>query len=402
MTVLMVDDEPLTIQTLAKSISWARLGVSKTLLAFDAEQAKELFCTNDKIDILLCDIEMPGTDGFALLRWVRERHSETKLVIITNHEVFRYAQQAVHLGCVDYLTKPLNPAVVSDTIRAIVREKTERLVSLAENETAKRNALWHDMLSNRFSNASASFPAEEFSGCFFIPCLFSVHPLPSLGPQAVVDLRFQIKKELADKTRRIPNVILFPWQTGQVVLILTLADCAPQTCKTHLALLEALAEEVSARHSGCSYLIAGPVAFPAVLDETKNMCRFSSDFPCYSSAHYSAEAEHAYRVQREPVVEAKKFIEHNFENDIGRNQVGEYVHLHPDYLDRLFKAELNISVAHFIREKKIAKAQKQLRTTSLSISEIAFQMGYTNLSNFTESFKRITGLTPLEYRKRNT
>ncbi len=125
-------------------------------------------------------------------------------------------------------------------------------------------------------------------------------------------------------------------------------------------------------------------------------------YTCYSSIHYNSETEHAYRVQREPVVEAKKFIERYFESDISRNQVSEYVHLHPDYLDRLFKAELNMSVAYFIREKKIAKAQKQLRTTSMSISEIAFQEGYTNLSNFTEAFKRITGLTPQEYRKKNT
>ena len=66
MTVLMVDDEPLTIQTLAKNIDWAHLGVSTPLLAFNAKQAKELFDANDKIDIILCDIEMPGTDGFSL------------------------------------------------------------------------------------------------------------------------------------------------------------------------------------------------------------------------------------------------------------------------------------------------------------------------------------------------
>lgn len=401
MTVLMVDDEPLTIQTLAKNIDWAHLGVSTPLLAFNAKQAKELFDANDKIDIILCDIEMPGTDGFSLLQWVREHHSETKMVIITNHAVFRYAQQAVHLGCVDYLTKPLNPEAVSETLRAIIKEKTDRLVSLAENETAKRNALWHDMLSNRFSNTAASFPAEKFAGYLFIPCLFNVYSHASLKPQAIVDLRFQVKKELADKTKRDPCVILFPWQTGQVVMIRALTDFTPESCKTHLALLETLAQEVSARY-GCSYLIAEPLAFPTVLDEAKNMYQFSSDFPCYSSAHYNSETEHAYRVQREPVVEAKKFIERYFDSDISRNQVSEYVHLHPDYLDRLFKAELNMSVAHFIREKKIAKAQKQLRTTSMSISEIAFQEGYTNLSNFTEAFKRITGMTPQEYRKKNT
>ena len=62
----------------------------------------------------------------------------------------------------------------------------------------------------------------------------------------------------------------------------------------------------------------------------------------------------------------------------------------------------DLLISCYDKPKEFAKAQKQLRTTSMSISEIAFQEGYTNLSNFTEAFKRITGMTPQEYRKKNT
>lgn len=152
----------------------------------------------------------------------------------------------------------------------------------------------------------------------------------------------------------------------------------------------------------CCCLAGGALPFPAVLDELKNMYQFASDYPRHAVTNYSQEMERQYRIQKNPVMEARRFIDANFENDIGRSQVSEHVHLNPDYLDRLFKAEMKISVAHYIREQKIDKAKKLLRTTSLSVSEIASRVGYANPSNFTDSFKRLTKNTPLGYRKTHT
>lgn len=53
-----------------------------------------------------------------------------------------------------------------------------------------------------------------------------------------------------------------------------------------------------------------------------------------------------------------------------------------------------------IKEKKIDYAKMLLRTTNLSVSEIAQRLGYINLSHFTASFKQITNTTPVNYRKK--
>lgn len=73
--------------------------------------------------------------------------------------------------------------------------------------------------------------------------------------------------------------------------------------------------------------------------------------------------------------------------------------MNPDYLDRLFKKEFGLSVSQYIKEKKIDYAKMLLRTTNLSVSEIAQRLGYINLSHFTASFKQITNTTPVNYRK---
>ena len=69
-------------------------------------------------------------------------------------------------------------------------------------------------------------------------------------------------------------------------------------------------------------------------------------------------------------------------------------------VDRLFKKEFGLSVSQYIKEKKIDYAKMLLRTTNLSVSEIAQRLGYINLSHFTASFKQITNMTPVNYRKK--
>jgi two-component system response regulator YesN len=60
-------------------------------------------------DIILMDVVMPGMDGLAAARAVRERYPATRIVIVSAHENFEYAQQALRLGATDYLLKPVRP-----------------------------------------------------------------------------------------------------------------------------------------------------------------------------------------------------------------------------------------------------------------------------------------------------
>ena len=61
MILLMVDDEPIIIQTSARSISIESLNIEKILLAYSAEDAKRYFFNEPMIDLVMCDIEMPQT-----------------------------------------------------------------------------------------------------------------------------------------------------------------------------------------------------------------------------------------------------------------------------------------------------------------------------------------------------
>lgn len=79
--------------------------------------------------------------------------------------------------------------------------------------------------------------------------------------------------------------------------------------------------------------------------------------------------------------------------------VAEKLNISPNYLSRLLKTLTGQSTQQLIHEKLIEKAKEKLSTTDLSVSEIAYELGFEHLQSFSKLFKTKTNLSPLEYRQ---
>ncbi|MGR3810287.1 helix-turn-helix domain-containing protein [Jiulongibacter sp. NS-SX5] len=82
------------------------------------------------------------------------------------------------------------------------------------------------------------------------------------------------------------------------------------------------------------------------------------------------------------------------------DQVAAELNLSPNYLSSLLKSLTGMSTQQHIHHKLIEKAKEQLSTTSLSISEIAYDLGFERPASFTKLFKNKTEMSPLEFRSR--
>ena len=105
MTVLVVDDQIHVVEGIVLGVRWDRLDVSKVFKAYNALEARAVM-RDHRVDILLCDIEMPSESGLELLQWVREEKGETKCIFLTAHPEFEYALAAIRLGGFDYIVQP--------------------------------------------------------------------------------------------------------------------------------------------------------------------------------------------------------------------------------------------------------------------------------------------------------
>lgn len=78
-----------------------------------------------------------------------------------------------------------------------------------------------------------------------------------------------------------------------------------------------------------------------------------------------------------------------------------FLGVHKVYLSRHFREETGDTLMHYILTMRIQEAQKLMTTTDLKVYEIAEKVGFKNAQQFSVSFKKITSMTPGEYRKSN-
>ena len=172
LTVLLVDDEPSTLVTLSTSIHWQQYGINTILTASDGNNALEIM-SEQKVDLLITDIEMPHMDGLTLLSEVRVLYPETHLILLTAYGEFEYARKAIKLGVENYLLKPLHIEELEETIdKALDNIYTNQKIS----KELFRNNIFSRWLKGNISDAELSERATLLDVNLYLPeyCIVSV------------------------------------------------------------------------------------------------------------------------------------------------------------------------------------------------------------------------------------
>ncbi|MCQ2466380.1 MAG: AraC family transcriptional regulator [Clostridia bacterium] len=116
------------------------------------------------------------------------------------------------------------------------------------------------------------------------------------------------------------------------------------------------------------------------------------------------EWEESLRVKngkaRELVLIAKEYIEQNFDRGISVADAASYVFLSQGYFTRAFREELDISPMAFLMKKRIEKACELLANNEIKVSGVASQIGFSSPQRFNVAFRKQTGMTPMEYRRK--
>ncbi|NIK70359.1 helix-turn-helix domain-containing protein [Paenibacillus sp. BK720] len=159
--MLVVDDEKFAVDGICECNDWSTLGIEAVFTANHADAARTIL-KEHRIDILVCDIEMPDEDGLSLVRWVKEHSPHTESLFLTCHSEFAYAKQAVNLGSFDYLLKPVDGEELVQAVSLMlqaVREKEESIQHHAgyrkyaelwrKQQPLLAERFWQDLLSRR-------------------------------------------------------------------------------------------------------------------------------------------------------------------------------------------------------------------------------------------------------------
>lgn len=354
--IIVVEDEVSVNKNISEFIK--DLGKPYHLVgsAYNGEQALRFFY-EQPVHIVLMDIRMPHMDGLEFMKIVKEKRPESKMIVISGYNDFKYAQQALQLGALDYLLKPLKR-----------EELISRLVKVA-------SSIYNDV--NVYTNL--------------------------LMNQEKWDLHMiQLESELFDQ------VELGNAEGSKICIQKLLSTFVQKVGGDRFRLIPFIADSLLALNKRMSALDLFNVHH--FLDVRWNELK-NGLLPNRSIEEIEADVTnfvvncailvHNFRTQTSPDVlhRCQEILSKHYTKEITLNEMSQLLAVTPSYLSRLFKKEFGINYTEHLNKIRIDKAKELLRSPAVKVMEVARMVGFNNAHYFSKMFKRMAGITPQEYRE---
>ncbi|WP_219838194.1 response regulator [Paenibacillus sp. R14(2021)] len=390
--VVIADDERIIREGIRSSIPWEALNLEVAGEAEDGEEALELAIAHH-VHLILVDLSMPIMNGLTLIKRLREQLPKCKIVIITGHDEFAYAQEAIKLEVDDYVLKPVNPGALEALLRKLVQKLeatmiNDDLLHMASKQIEKN----FDLLRERFCLEwlKGELEEEEITG------QLSFLQMPVEPPDIVGVIRWT--EQSKGKT--------FYNEKDRQLLLFAIENIAEELLRGFP--LVHFRDEV-----GLIVLFIWGDAREAVLKEIEiSVARY---LRITIAASYDSEtgegiasryAEAKACVNREtrltPFVRRTKEViaERYADQSLSLEGVAGEMNVSAVYLSRLFKQEMGAAFIRYLTQTRMKEAIRLLSETDLAIHEIAERTGYESQHYFSTAFKKATGLPPNQYRKK--
>lgn len=134
--LLICDDEVKICRLIKNLINWEELGAEVVGMAYDGLTAMRI-ADEQKPDIIITDIRMPGMDGLDMIRRIREQKMNTDFIIISGYRQFDYAQKAIRYGVEDYIVKPINEKELYQMVSRIIDKRSRNRSLIRGKESAE-------------------------------------------------------------------------------------------------------------------------------------------------------------------------------------------------------------------------------------------------------------------------
>lgn len=356
--VLLVDDEPFVTKALKMLINWENFGYNICGEASNGEKAIKLI-EEEKPDIVITDIRMPKIDGLQLIKYSIEKlNINTKFIILSGYEDFKYAQQAIRYGVKDYLLKPIDEDELVKRLRKLLLE-----LNVADKH-----------INEKFY--------EDVKDCNFTYSFENV-----LGVNSLVDA---IEKNNEIDIKNLVNDIFdyFHEKLSAIEVIEVYINNLIVEIMKIIKDVNGDVDEFVLKH--CQFVgLLKNLCFKEVKQKTLELCLESSAYIKLLKSNNS----------RGVINEVEKFIKKHYMEDINLKLLSEKFYINPVYLGQQFKKYFGKHFNDYLNEIRIEEAKKILARTNKKIYEVAECVGYKNTDYFVGRFQKSVNMSPSEYRK---
>lgn len=358
LNVLVVDDDHLVRNGFITIMPWSRHGLRVVGDVNNGEKALA-FLQNNPVDLLITDLAMPVMSGIELMREAKRMFPKLRMVVLTFHHEFEYAQEAIRLGALDYITKV---ELEEDRMDEVLQRITQRIAEddqAGEVQSPAANDFYEGLEASGRSGSIETGKKE----------LQELKEKWCSVDWMVDDERFAMLLEEMLERRLAPERIEMLFEAAVSRWLLFMPELrsymdtdGPATWRQWMEWLERL------RHAACESARTLP---------------------------YSSEVVGC-------ILKAQDYIRTHLEEELQMPQIAKLVGMSRSYFSRCFHDFTGSTFNDYIRDLRIERAKELLRQSDKSIGWIAAQSGYPNVKYFAKVFRGATGMLPSVYRKQET
>ena len=357
--VMIVDDRDIARTEVKRLKIWGESsGFSISEEAQNGQEALDKL-EHNPIDLVITDIKMPKVDGIELLRAIVERNLCTCVVLLSDFSEFEYARQGLILGAFDYIPKPVDANELSGLLsRAKTLLDQERL----EKERIRK-------LEEAQKDLGLRISVDEVNTMTSLIRIGDENSL--LGIEQMMDriLKNLNKSEFIRITGLLKNIIY---------------DITSELMKAFpnikLFIDPSIYEGFDDVKNQNIYEL-----YKVFMDKVKNLIHLIKIL--------------RLDLQDKGIIkQVCNYILKNIDNNISLSMVADRLYMNKTYISESFKQKIGISFTEYVAIAKMERAKVLILNEDLKTYEIAERLGYRDTEYFSKVFKKITGLTPTEFR----
>ncbi|MBP1962805.1 response regulator transcription factor [Paenibacillus aceris] len=394
--VFIVDDEPKIRRKIRQLLDWESLGMEIVGEAEDGEMALELAQTL-RPDLLLVDICIPIMNGLELVEKVNHILPHSVVILITGHDEFTFAHQAVKLSVFDYLLKPVRQEELEEVVLRAKKQLEQfsfqnKYMNWANNHLTKNFTSIRDRFLNEWVNGQLSEIEVREQLDFF-----NIRVPAQLGMMLIkVTDRLMIGQGFKEWDRQL---LLFAVQNVAEEIVSSRGQSLLfRDAKDHVVVLmhvndqtnfETLAEQVTMsieQFLKCNVHI--------IAQQREQWCGIPN---LYGQLVQEMMVEEHWS----PIVLlSKKYIDTHYHLEtFSLQDVAKQFQISPAYISRLLRQELGATFIDYLTKIRIKRAIQLMNDPSCKMYEVAEKVGYSSQHYFSTAFKKIVGISPTEYRR---
>jgi YesN/AraC family two-component response regulator len=433
--LLIVDDEPLICKGLQSLLMSAGMAISSIHLAHSGAEALD-YLRVEEIDLLITDIQMGEISGIDLMYHAKMIHPHIQTIVISAHDKFQYAQQAIRLGAKDYIVKPINNHQLLDSVRNVL---------LKMDKAAPQDNPYISKLKEHFAMTE---PEQELTASLN-GYLRREQPLTErlitrlTGPYyAVMKIKLRVRPDrLKERGVSAEDTQLFRYASLNIVqemldqeldhltvyspddeltIIIQWSELAysqrPANKIDYLELIGRSLHSSIERYLniecsiGFSQILRGVEYLPDLHDQALkaihwNRVHYDNHVFYYGDLNWSIygedpTAEEIFAQNNSIVEKVKEFLEANYhQKGLTLHEVAQKNHVSPNYLSYLFKKFTGCGLWEYVIKLRMEESKRLILTTDLRRYEIADRVGYESPEHFSKIFKKYFGFSPSDLKK---